>query len=153
MNTIDRELEANIPDDAVKENIDYMLQCRSGDGYNGFQIMCRLLMRHPVLPREEEQRLLKVATDGGSSEEKLRARDTLLLYNQRLVFDVAKRYKYAGCLTVEDLIQEGTVGLINAIERFDFSKGAKFATYAVRTQRRKSKSVRTGNPSKQLRLW
>jgi len=131
MSIIDRELEANIPDDEVKENIDYMLQCRSGDGYNGFQIMCRLLMRHSVLAREEEQRLLQVATDGGSSAEKLRARDTLLLYNQRLVFDVAKRYKYAKCLTIEDLIQEGTIGLIKAIEHFDLSKGAKFSTYAV----------------------
>ena len=131
MSIIDRELESNIPDDEIKENIDYMLQCRSGDDYNGFQTMCNLLMQHPLLPREEEHRLLKVATDGGSSEKKLEARNTLLLYNQRLVFDVAKRYKYAGCLTVEDLIQEGTIGLINAIEHFDLSKGAKFSTYAI----------------------
>jgi len=140
MSIIDRELESTIPDDEIKENIDYMLHCRSSDDYNGFQIMCRLLMRHPVLPREEEQRLLQVATDlsacdaqagGGSSAEKLRARDTLLLYNQRLVFDVAKRYKFAGCLTIEDLIQEGSIGLIKAIEHFDLSKGAKFSTYAV----------------------
>jgi len=131
MSIIDRELESTIPDDEIKENIDYMLQCRNNGDYNGFQIMCRLLMCHPVLAREEEQRLLQIATDGGSSEEKLKARDTLLLYNQRLVFDVAKRYKYAKCLTIEDLIQEGSIGLIKAIEHFDLSKGAKFSTYAV----------------------
>ena len=69
--------------------------------------------------------------NGSSDEEKLEARNTLLLYNQRFVFSIAKRYTYSGCLTLEDLIQEGTIGLIKAIDHFDVSKGHKFSTYAI----------------------
>ena len=110
MSTIDRELESTIPDDEIKENIDYMLQCRNNGDYNGLQIMCNQLMRHPILSDEQEKSLLRLIKNGKSSAEKLKARNRLLLHNQRLVFNFAKRYRYKGCLTIEDLIQEGTIG-------------------------------------------
>jgi len=129
MSTFDRE-DVDIPDDEIKESISYLSQCSGGDEYNGLRIMCDQLMGHPVLSVEEERRLLEVIKNGCDDEQKLNARNTLLLYNQRFVFNIAKKYRYKGCLTVEDLIQEGTIGLMKAIEHFELSKDAKFSTYA-----------------------
>ena len=132
MNTIDRDLETNILyDDKTKEDVNDEVYWRYRDEYNGYHIMCNKLMRHPILSQEEEQSLLRQTQNGASDEQKLEARNRLILHNQRLVFNVAKKYSYKGCLTVEDLIQEGTIGLVRAIEHFDLSKENKFATYAI----------------------
>lgn len=58
------------------------------------------------------------------------ARDNLILANLPLVVDAAKRYGYSG-VPLLDLVQEGNVGLIEAVERFDPHRGFRFATYAV----------------------
>ncbi len=58
------------------------------------------------------------------------ARNELMQANLRLVISIAKKYVGRG-LTLNDLIQEGNLGLIKAVERFDFSKGFKFSTYAT----------------------
>jgi len=57
------------------------------------------------------------------------ARQSLIQHNLRLVISMAKRYRGMG-LTLDDLIQEGNVGLIKAVERYDHRKGVRFATYA-----------------------
>ena len=59
-----------------------------------------------------------------------RARQDLILANLRLVFSVARRYQNLG-LATEDLIQEGMAGLLQAVEKYDWHRGAKFSTYAV----------------------
>lgn len=58
------------------------------------------------------------------------ARQTLVLANLRLVFSVARRYQRLG-LPMEDLVQEGMAGLLQAVEKYDWHKGTKFSTYAV----------------------
>jgi RNA polymerase primary sigma factor len=58
------------------------------------------------------------------------AKDTLILANLRLVASVARRYMGHG-MPVEDLMQEGTIGLIRAVERYNYRKGYRFSTYAI----------------------
>jgi RNA polymerase primary sigma factor len=75
-------------------------------------------------PPEARQDLEWIADDGR------RAKDHLLEANLRLVVSLAKRYTGRGMLFL-DLIQEGNLGLIRAVEKFDYTKGYKFSTYAT----------------------
>ncbi|MCL9665461.1 RNA polymerase sigma factor [Curtobacterium albidum] len=76
------------------------------------------------LPKPEERELRWVARDGQ------RAKSHLLGANLRLVVSLAKRYTGRG-MQFLDLIQEGNLGLIRAVEKFDYTKGFKFSTYAT----------------------
>ena len=78
-----------------------------------------------VLTREEEVKLSRQARKGS-----VRAREQLVLHNLPFVVAVAKKHMGRG-VRLDDLIQEGNVGLLKAIEHFDPEKGNRFATYAV----------------------
>jgi RNA polymerase primary sigma factor len=79
----------------------------------------------PLLTAEEEIALAKRIERGD-----LLAKDHMTRANLRLVVSIAKRYRNQG-LPFLDLIQEGTIGLVRAVEKFDFRKGFKFSTYAT----------------------
>jgi RNA polymerase primary sigma factor len=81
--------------------------------------------RWPLLTKEEEVELAK-RVERGDRE----AKERMINSNLRLVVSIAKRYQGHG-LSLLDLIQEGIIGLIRAVEKFDWRRGFKFSTYAT----------------------
>ncbi len=83
------------------------------------------ISRYPLLSPREEILLARAAQQGDGS-----ARRKLIVSNLRLVVSIAKKYLYYG-LPLQDLIEEGNLGLMKAVERFDPERGCKFSTYAT----------------------
>jgi RNA polymerase primary sigma factor len=81
--------------------------------------------RYPLLTAAEEVELAKLIELGDKA-----AKDRMVNSNLRLVVSIAKRYQGHG-LSLLDLIQEGIIGLIRAVEKFDWRRGYKFSTYAT----------------------
>ena len=81
--------------------------------------------RWPLLTKEEEIELAKLIERGDRQ-----AKERMINSNLRLVVSIAKRYQGHG-LSLLDLIQEGIIGLIRAVEKFDWRRGYKFSTYAT----------------------
>jgi RNA polymerase primary sigma factor len=99
-------------------------EARNGDE-NILSIYLKEINKVPLLSREEEQMYAGRAAEGDSI-----AKNKLIQANLRFVVNVAKKYQNQG-LPLADLISEGNIGLMNAIERFDVSKGYHFISYAV----------------------
>jgi RNA polymerase primary sigma factor len=89
------------------------------------RLYLRTIGRVPLLTREDEVRLAKRI-----EQNDMTAKNALIEANLRLVVSIAKRYSGRG-LTLLDLIQEGNLGLIRAVEKFDWRRGFKFSTYAT----------------------
>ena len=86
----------------------------------------REIGKYPLLSAEEEVEIAKRILTGDEM-----AKETMINSNLRLVVSVAKRYVRGSKLTLLDLIQEGNLGLIKAVDKFDYKKGFKFSTYAM----------------------
>ncbi len=97
----------------------------SPGGTDGLGVLERYLVRQPLLSRADEIRLAKRIERGDVD-----AKRQMVESNVRLVLAVARPYRGRG-VPFPDLVQEGTVGLVRAVERFDYRRGLKFSTYAV----------------------
>ncbi|MDQ2986083.1 MAG: sigma-70 family RNA polymerase sigma factor [Armatimonadota bacterium] len=83
------------------------------------------LIQSPLLVQDEERNLARRARDGDEA-----AKQRLIEANMRLVCNIARNYR-AMAVPFEDLVQEGAIGLMKAVERFDPEKGCRFSTYAI----------------------
>src|ERR671936_1334337 len=92
---------------------------------DALQLFLRDAGRHPLLTAAQEVELAKRIERGDGG-----AKQTMIQSNLRLVVSIAKNYRNQG-LPFLDLIQEGTLGLIRAVEKFDWRRGYKFSTYAT----------------------
>lgn len=105
-----------IIDTNVKENSECLTD---------FSMYFKNIGQYNILTREEEINLFKQIEQGNSE-----ARKIIIKHNLKLVANIAKKYK-GKSLEFEDLIQEGNIGLVRAIDKFDYKKGYKFSTYAT----------------------
>jgi RNA polymerase primary sigma factor len=92
---------------------------------DALHLFLREIGRVPLLTAAQEVELAKRVERGD-----LRAKSMMIEANLRLVVSIAKRYRNQG-LPFLDLIQEGTIGLVRAVEKFDWRRGYKFSTYAT----------------------
>jgi RNA polymerase primary sigma factor len=92
---------------------------------NTIAMYLKEINRIPLLSREDEEKYAVLAAKGDKD-----AREILIKSNLRFVVNVAKKFRNKG-LPMADLINEGNIGLINAIEKYDVSRGYHFISYAV----------------------
>ncbi|MBQ7587953.1 MAG: RNA polymerase sigma factor RpoD [Lachnospiraceae bacterium] len=123
----DEEILLSEEEDVDVENIDLSVP----DGVSiedPVRMYLKEIGKVPLLSAEEEIELAQKMERGGDEGEEAKKR--LAEANLRLVVSIAKRYVGRGMLFL-DLIQEGNLGLIKAVEKFDYKKGYKFSTYAT----------------------
>jgi RNA polymerase primary sigma factor len=92
---------------------------------DSLDLFLRDASRRPLLTAAQEVKLTKLVERGDA-----RAKQTMIESNLRLVVSIAKKYRNQG-LPFLDLIQEGTLGLMRAVDKFDWRRGYKFSTYAT----------------------
>jgi RNA polymerase primary sigma factor len=90
-----------------------------------FRVYLDQIGQHPLLTREDEVALAQAIEAGDDA-----ARRTMIESNLRLVVTIARRFSATG-LPIGDLVQEGNLGLLRAVEKFDWRLGFKFSTYAT----------------------
>ncbi len=125
---VDDSNETQIDEDTEKneEEVDIDLSIPEGISIDDpVRMYLKEIGRVPLLTAEEEIFLAKRMEEGDEEAQK-----RLAEANLRLVVSIAKRYVGRGMLFL-DLIQEGNLGLIKAVEKFDYNKGYKFSTYAT----------------------
>lgn len=109
----DQELEELFEEDTVLDN--------------SVQMYLKEIGENKLLSKEEEIELAKKIEKGDK-----RAQEIMIKSNLRLVVSVAKKYSlHVKGLTMLDLVQEGNIGLLKAVEKYDYRKGYKFSTYAI----------------------
>jgi RNA polymerase primary sigma factor len=96
-----------------------------------WQLNIQDLCNHRLLSHQEEIAIFRAMEESSDPDEIKRLRDKMITHNGRLVASVALRYKNHYDLRPRELAQEGVIGLIRAIGKFDYKRGYKFSTYAI----------------------
>ncbi len=124
---LDDDLDDSFMKDAEEEDIDLeAIDLLEGIGTEDpVRMYLKEIGTVPLLNADEELELAKRKADGDE-----RAKDRLIEANLRLVVSIAKRYTGRG-MSFLDLVQEGNLGLIKGVEKFDYTKGYKLSTYAT----------------------
>ncbi|MFZ5438034.1 MAG: RNA polymerase sigma factor RpoD [Patescibacteria group bacterium] len=111
--------------DELQQELDLLSSLKNTGVADPVRMYLKEIGRIPLLNREQEIRLAQEVEAGSD-----KAKQKLIDANLRLVVSIAKKYIGRG-MTFLDLIQEGNKGLIRAVEKFDWTKGFKFSTYAT----------------------
>lgn len=129
-NLDEERLEEEQEEETEKENTPYINKYGPNDQHSNeiFQMYLKDISRKKLLNSSEEIELGRLIKKGGNEGEI--AKKKLVQANLRLVISIAKKYVGQGVLFM-DLVQEGSLGLIKAAERFDYKQGFKFSTYAT----------------------
>lgn len=123
------KLMDELTDDGAEEKEHYFDKCTSAYSDDILQMYLKDIGKKKLLTTPEELELGKIIREGAPQAAKI-AKDKLVQANLRLVVSIAKKYVGQGVLFM-DMVQEGSLGLMRATERFDYRKGFKFSTYAT----------------------
>ena len=125
MNEDISEIENEVSQYGGGENMEHLLEQEGLSIDDPVRLYLKEIGKVPLLSAEEEKELAQKMMDGDED-----AKQKLVEANLRLVVSIAKRYVGRGMYFL-DLIQEGNLGLMKAVEKFDHEKGYKFSTYAT----------------------
>ena len=126
LNAIESEVEAF----GTSENMERILEQEGLAIDDPVRMYLKEIGKVPLLTADRERELAEIMTTSDNEALKLAAKNELVEANLRLVVSIAKRYVGKGMFFL-DLIQEGNLGLMKAVDKFDYSKGYKFSTYAT----------------------
>ncbi len=124
------EIESEVESFGAGENMERLLEQEGLAIDDPVRMYLKEIGRVPLLSADRERELAEIMTNSDSEEERSAAKRELGEANLRLVVSIAKRYVGKGMFFL-DLIQEGNLGLMKAVDKFDYSKGYKFSTYAT----------------------
>ena len=129
-NTEMDEIESEVEAFGTSENMERILEQEGLAIDDPVRMYLKEIGKVPLLTADRERELAEIMTNSTSDAEKALAKNELVEANLRLVVSIAKRYVGKGMFFL-DLIQEGNLGLMKAVDKFDYSKGYKFSTYAT----------------------
>ena len=124
------EIESEVEAFGTSENMERILEQEGLAIDDPVRMYLKEIGKVPLLTADRERELAEIMTSSTSDAEKALAKNELVEANLRLVVSIAKRYVGKGMFFL-DLIQEGNLGLMKAVDKFDYSKGFKFSTYAT----------------------
>ena len=126
-----KEIESEVSTFGTGENMEKILEQEGLAIDDPVRMYLKEIGRVPLLTSEREKELAEIMSGEEYSEaDKAAAKNELVEANLRLVVSIAKRYVGKGMFFL-DLIQEGNLGLMKAVDKFDYNRGYKFSTYAT----------------------
>ena len=112
-------------EESLSERDPYIEENKSRTPADSVRVYLKEIGEIPLMSAEEEYETAKAAAEGDPA-----AKERLISSNLRLVVSIAKEYANRG-MSLQDLIQEGNLGLMHAVDKFDYTKGFRFSTYAT----------------------